>query len=210
MNISALCIQTTTIVYNMQNLRFRNAVLCIMTGDIFDAKGVNTKADIRFILHRTKQDTIGLPGGRIDPIRVNGKHVRDETPEETAVREFYEETNVRVRFVKHVGDDKVGSDGSHPIIVMDTTVIGDTVVFVAKWLCNTRMNTDAWKSSAKAQQETSGVYATKIADIMAYDGKPGTKLRHGGKHHVEGTRVRGCAIGSVLYIQSIIRRFNLA
>jgi hypothetical protein len=180
-----------------------------MIGDLYDKNGACTKSSLRFILHRTKQDTIGLPGGRSDPLFINGKIFRIEKPEETALREFYEETGVRVHFVDHVRDNKVLAGGSHPLIVMDSTVIGDTVVFVAKWIADSRMNTDAWKSSSKALQETSGVYATKISDIMAYDGKPGTKLLHGGKHYPQGTRVRGCAIDSILYVQSLVKKFNL-
>ena len=188
----------------------KNAVICVFTGDCYDVNGeVKKDMDIRVVLHRTRQDTLGLPGGIIDPVRINGKFVRMETPEEAALREFYEETGVRVRFVDHVKDCKIGADGSYPLIIMDSTVISGCAVFAAKWLCDQRMNTDAWKNSAKARQETTGVYATKVANVLAYDCKPGSSLLHGGNHYANGTRVRGCAIESIKYIQSLIRRFNL-
>lgn len=180
-----------------QVVRIRKAVICVFTDD-------------RAILHRNKQDKIGLPGGKLNPVMIHGQFSRWETPEESVLREFYEETGIPVRFVKDFRDTSIGKNGSYPLFIMETTVLNnDTVLFVTKWLSSKRVDTDAWKHSAKAKHETSGIYAAKASDILAYNGKSHTPLLHGGNSHPDGTLVRHCAIGSILFIQNSIRKFKL-
>ena len=201
--------QATTLMAGIASHSIKNAVMCVVTEDPSKSGKPAAQRDVRVILQRTRQDTIGMPGGRIDPTYVNGKLARMETPQEAVVREFYEETGVRVRFVNNVHDNKIGSDQSYPLMIMETTIINGTAVFVAKWLCVDRMDTDAWKSNAKACRETSGIYAVRTTHILNYDGKPNTYLLHGGKQHPNGTRVRYCAIDSLLYLQRVIKKFHL-
>ena len=122
-----------------------------------------------YLHHHAREGTVGLVGGKKDPIYENGEIVGYESDEVAVCREFREETGcaIRIHSTSERNAELTDNVTDYPVHIVDTIITGKTKVFIADLLGDTPLDLQAWRQNEK---ETAGIYAVCVEDIINHDG----------------------------------------